>query len=244
MSSERSVAVVTGASQGIGQAYAQRLAEEGFDVAIADLSPAGETEQLVRDAGARAFSTRCDVTDEDEVGAFAEAVREEFGGCDVLVNNAGIYPFDTFDTTTFAQWRKVLSVSLDAPFLMAKAFVPMMREHQWGRVVNVSSSEIWLVNPHLHYITAKTGVIGFTRALATEVAADGITVNAIAPGITATPTTEREASGYLESLPAMQAIQRAGQPRDMAGILAFLISDDAAFFTAQVLIADGGWVRA
>jgi 3-oxoacyl-[acyl-carrier protein] reductase len=98
--------------------------------------------------------------------------------------------------------------------------------------------------PHLHYITAKTGVIGFTRALATEVADDNITVNAIAPGITVTPTTQREAAGYLEALPAMQAIHRAGEPRDMAGILAFLISDDAAFVTAQVLIADGGWVRA
>jgi NAD(P)-dependent dehydrogenase (short-subunit alcohol dehydrogenase family) len=143
---DRKAAVVTGAAQGIGQAYAVRLAEEGVDVAIADLQPADETAELVRAAGARAVTLRCDVTSEEDVDAFAEAVRGEFGRCDILVNNAGIYPFDTFESTTFQQWRRVLAVSLDASFLMAKAFVPMMRANRWGRVVNVSSSEIWLVN--------------------------------------------------------------------------------------------------
>ena len=238
------IAVVTGAAMGIGQAYAKRLAEDGADIAIADIVPATETEDIVRGLGRKVKTMHCDVTSESDVKAFAAFVQQEFGRCDILINNAGIYPYTSFDDMTFEQWRHVLSVDLDGPFLVCKYIVPMMRRQKYGRIMNVCSAECWTIaQNNLHYISAKMGVLGLTRALANEVGDDNIIVNAIAPGITDTKTVQRDAPQYLTSLPKLQVIHRPGHPVDMANVMSFLTSDDAQFMTGQVLTNDGGWAR-
>jgi NAD(P)-dependent dehydrogenase (short-subunit alcohol dehydrogenase family) len=239
------VAVVTGAAAGLGQAFARRLAEEGVNIGIADVTPAQETEAMVDATGREVFSRTCDVASPESVRTFADAVLERYGHVDILVNNAGIYPRSSFAEIEYEQWRKVLAVNLDSAFLMCKAFVPGMQERHWGRVVNIASNTFWLATPmRLHYITSKAALIGFSRALATEVGESGVTVNAIAPGLTRTETTTSGLPATVfDSVAAQQAIKRSELPEDFAGIVAFLTSDDAAFITGQTIAVDGGLVR-
>jgi NAD(P)-dependent dehydrogenase (short-subunit alcohol dehydrogenase family) len=239
------VAVITGAAAGLGQAFARRLAEEGVNVGIADVAPAHETEMMVRALGREVFSGTCDVASPEGVRTFADAVLDRYGHVDILVNNAGIYPRRSFAELDYEQWRKVLAVNLDSAFLMCKAFVPGMQERHWGRVVNIASNTVWLASSmRLHYITSKAALIGFSRALATEVGELGITVNAIAPGLTRTETTTSGLPGSLfDSVAAQQVIKRSEVPEDLVGTVAFLTSDDAAFITGQTISVDGGLVR-
>lgn len=146
---------------------------------------------------------------------------------------------------SFADWRKVMSINLDGPFLLCKAFVPHMRRAKYGRIINVSSAECWmLAAENSHYIASKMGVVGLTRALATEVASDAITVNAIAPGIVNNPTPSPQMTKYLKDIPAnLQAIKRPAEPIDLAKAVAFFASDEAEFITGQTLVVDGGAVR-
>jgi NAD(P)-dependent dehydrogenase (short-subunit alcohol dehydrogenase family) len=241
------VAVITGAARGLGQAFAKRLAEDGAHVAVADLEAGEETASLVRAAGREALAVRCDVSSPESVAGVAREVERAFGRCDILVNNAGIYPSRPFDELTFAEWRRVISVNLDAMFLMAKAFVPGMKARGWGRVVNLASNTFGTPVPGLvHYIASKGGVIGFTRALASDLGPHGVTVNAIAPSLTRTPGTM--VAGHTDParfamVASLQAIKRNEEPDDLVGTLSFLTSDDAAFVTGQTLYVDGGWVR-
>ena len=165
---------------------------------------------------------------------------------DVLVNNAMAYKFGPIEETDLADWRRVMTIGLDAPFLTSRAFLPGMRERGWGRIVNMTSNMLGLTVKEplmLPYITAKSGIVGFTRALASEVGADGITVNCIAPGLTKTPATEVSPFTPFEAMAAQQAIPRTEVPADLVGTLSFLASDDAAFVTGQTLVVDGGLVR-
>jgi NAD(P)-dependent dehydrogenase (short-subunit alcohol dehydrogenase family) len=246
MKHTRKVAVVTGGASGLGQAYARSLAQDGVDIVIADINSAEETEQLVRSAGTQAVSYRCDVSEEQEVGQLAQAVQERFGHCDILINNAGVSTNVPFDDLDFKEWRRVLSINLDSMFLMCKAFVPGMKQQRYGRIVNVSSNTFGLViEGFVHYIASKGGVIGFTRALATDLGPFGITVNALAPGLTSTPLSRAvfEGSSLFDDTVKQQAIKRVETPEDLAGVVSFLASDAAVFITGQTLMVDGGLVR-
>jgi NAD(P)-dependent dehydrogenase (short-subunit alcohol dehydrogenase family) len=243
---ERKVAVVTGGANGLGQAYARRLAQDGADIAIVDITEAQETEALIRAAGTQVASYICDVSSEQAVSRLAQAVQEDFGHCDILINNAGISPNVAFDDMDFKEWRRVLSINLDGMFLMCKAFVPGMKKQHYGRIVNITSNTVGLViEGFTHYVASKGGVIGFTRALATELGEFGIIVNAIAPGLTPTPTTRKmwEGSSLFDDMAKRQAIKRVETPEDLAGAVSFLASDDAVFITGQTLVVDGGLVR-
>ena len=246
------VAVITGAANGIGQAFARRLAEDGVHVAVADTADGGQTVKLVKAAGREALAVACDVSNEESVAAMAKEVEALFGRVDIVVNCAGIYPQQDFATMAFADWRKVLSINLDGTFLVSAAFVPGMCVRKWGRIVNMASSTFGSVTTgFVHYVASKGGVIGFTRALAGDVAADGITVNAIAPGLTRSSGTlvrkPRPGFNNMEeefiAIAKLQAIKRPEVPDDLVGVLSFLTSDDAAFMTGQTLNVDGGRVR-
>ena len=239
------VAVVTGASSGMGQEYARLLAKQGADLVLASRHLATETQKMVEDAGSKVLTQSCDVTSPGDVQALANATKSNFGRCDILINNAGIYPFQPFEEMSFEDWRKILAVNLDSLFFTCKAFLPLMKENNWGRIVNVSSSVCWTVAPNVtHYTAAKMGVIGFTRALATEVADAGITVNAVSPGLVRTGTTENgEQAGMFDMVKQMQAIHRIAEPNDLASVVSFLVSEDSRFMTGQTLSVDDGFVR-
>ena len=247
------IAVVTGAGQGIGQAYARRLADDGAHVVAVDMVEPTDTLSLVTEAGSRAVSVVGDIADPETANEVAGVVEKEFGRCDILINNAGIYPMAAFEDLDFAFWRRMFAVNLDAMFLFCSALVPGMRAQGWGRVVNMTSNTVGLNITHcVPYIASKAGVIGFTRGLASEVGVDGVTVNAIGPSLVQTPTTMNREAGPGGLSPAeeatfiadMQALKRAETPDDLVGAMAFLTSDDAAFITAQTLFVDGGLVRA
>lgn len=241
------VAVVTGGANGIGQVFAKQLAADGADIALADLADTTETVSAIEQLGRRAVSISCDVTDPDAVAAFAGAVEDAFGRCDILINNVGIFPNQPFDEITFEDWRRVMSTNLDSMFLMAKAFVPGMKARGWGRIVNMASNTFNTpVTGYAHYVASKGGVVGFTRALASDLGEHGITVNAIAPSLVrthGTMVTEPREEARFEAVASFQAIKRTQQPDDLAGAMAFLTSDQAAFITGQTYYVDGGWVR-
>ena len=240
----KGTAVITGAANGIGQAYAQRLAADGFDIAVADVVDASATCQLVAEEGRKFFSAIVDVTSPESTQKFATEVAAHMPPVAALVNNAGIYPWKSFEDTDYETWKKVISVNLDGAFLMSKAFVPVMKNNHFGRIVNVASTTFWLNAPEMTaYIASKGGVIGFTRALASEVGAFGINVNAIAPGLTNTKTMHGINADIFEYLPKQQAIPRMIEPQDIVGVVSFLCSTDSGFVTGQTIAADGGQVR-
>ncbi|MGI8591524.1 MAG: SDR family NAD(P)-dependent oxidoreductase [Nakamurella sp.] len=248
--SPRRTAIVTGGARGIGQACAVRLAQAGHDVAVVDLIDATEAADAVRAAGGRSLTVRCDVSIPDDITHAFAAVDREFGGCDVLVNNAGIFPRRSFAELDLDLWHRVLDVNLTATFLFCKAVVPGMTEREFGRIINISSDTVGLpVENVAHYITSKSAIIGFIRALASEIGKHGITVNSVAPGLTPTAgllanqpnpaVGEQLFAGIVERQP----IKRISQPTDVAAAVAWFASDEAGFITAQTLVVDGGLVR-
>jgi NAD(P)-dependent dehydrogenase (short-subunit alcohol dehydrogenase family) len=241
-------AVVTGAaSNGIGRAFARRLAEEGVTVAILDIADGSETESLCAAAGTPARTFTADLTDGDEIAAAGSEIARELGGVDILVHNAGIYPRSLFLDMDLGEWDRVMDINLNSLFHLGKAFVPGMVDRGWGRVVSMVSTTFHTgFGGFTHYTASKGGVIGFTRTLADEVGEHGVTVNAIAPSVVRTATTEsgvQAAEDFFGTIAQQQAIKRPQVPADLVGTMSFLTSDDAAFMTGQTLVVDGGWVR-
>src|ERR1700676_1695531 len=237
---EGRVALVTGAAQGIGQAIALALAERGAQVIGTDLKPPQET---ARKIGPTACAFQLDVTqEEDWHSVFGKSL--DVGGVDIVVNNAGYFPNRSIDELDLPTWRKTFATNLDSHFLSVKCFLPAMRKKKWGRFVGISSNMVGLAIPGMsHYIATKMGIIGFMRGLANDVASDGITANAVLPGLTNTLATALQSEEQKRSTWEQQAIKRLGEPEDMTGAILFLTSDDAAFITGLAIVVDGGQYR-
>lgn len=242
------IALVTGGSQGLGRAYAERLAAEGATVLVVDIQPDnGVTDHLLAQGAEAAEFHQLDLARSGDVMQFIETVIARHGRLDILVNNAGISSPCSYENTDLEYLRKVLTTNVEAAFLLCKGFAGSMMENRYGRIINIASTTLNLVMPDgLAYIMSKGAIVGMTRALATELGSYGITVNCIAPGLVRTPATEgaRQGDEFFEGFAQMQAIKRPAVPQDLAGAMSFLASDDAAFITGQTLIVDGGMTRA
>lgn len=239
-------ALVTGASRGIGRAIALALASKGFAVALnyAGSHDAAEAvKKEIEAAGGKAFTVQGDVSKSEDVGRVFMAVKDEFGGLDVLVNNAGINRDALLIRMKESNWDDVIATDLKSDFLTTKAAAAMMMRKRKGSIINISSVVGIMGNiGQANYAAAKAGVIGLTKACAKEMAARNIRVNAVAPGFIETAMTdgipEKIREGMISSIP----MGRMGQPEDVAKAVCFLASDDSSYITGQVLVVDGGLV--
>jgi 3-oxoacyl-[acyl-carrier protein] reductase len=246
--SER-VAIVTGGAGGIGAAISRRLSNDGFAVAVLDLSATGGDAVVaeIEAAGGTALSVGADVGDEDAVAAAVATVAERLGPPTVLVNNAGVTRDNLLFKMTSGDWDAVMDVHLKGAFLMSRAAQKFMIDANWGRIVNMSSSSALGNRGQANYSTAKAGLQGLTKTLAIELGKFGITVNAIAPGFIETEmtiATARRIGMPFEEFKATSAsripVGRVGQPEDIAATTAFFVSDEASFVSGQVLYLTGG----
>lgn len=239
------VAVVTGAATGIGEAYARGLAAAGAAVVLADVH--GEAAEVVaksiNSAGGRAIAVRTDVAVSESAAAMAETAVREFGGIDLLVNNAAIYgemQFDLLVTVDWDYYRKFMDVNMDGALVVSRAVYPYMRQRGGGAIVNQSSTAAWLYSGF--YGLAKAATNALTQQLAHELGGMNIRVNAIAPGPTDTAATRVQAGDAANELVNGMALKRMGTPDDMLGMCLFLLSDEASWVTGQIINVDGGQV--
>lgn len=244
---EGKVAIVTGAAGYLGMAHSVHMAREGARVVVTDIIDGQKTVDAVTEAGGEAIFQRVDVTSWDDVQRMADDTRAEYGRIDILVNNAALVANIQKPWTEFTpdEWDRNLAVDLKGMFMCARAVYPTMQQQRSGRIVNISSGTMMIGMPNfLPYVSAKAGVIGFTRSLATELGTDNITVNAILVGL-----FPHEIAGLdnmeamTEMVMGMQALKRVGQPDDLSPTVAFLASDDAGWVTGQAIAVDGGLVR-
>jgi NAD(P)-dependent dehydrogenase (short-subunit alcohol dehydrogenase family) len=235
------VAVVTGAARGIGFATAERLAAAGVRVAVVDIDGSGAAAAAARLATPEARSFVADVADEEDVRRAFGQIIDEYGRVDILVNNAGIYPHTPYEEVTFSHWQHVVHVNLDSVYLCCNAVLPTMKSQGYGRIVSVSSGA-WLIGvPTLApYVAAKAGVVALTRVLSKMYGPEGITVNAIYPGLIETDNSLAQAPDAFDELVAAQDVRRRGKPTDIAGCVMYLVRPDTEFLTGQTINVDGG----
>ena len=238
-------AIVTGGSQGIGQATALRFAREGAQVVVADLNEeaGADTVEVITEAGGTAQFVTCNVADRADVDALMESTIEAFGTLDILVNNAGITRDATLKKMDPDDFRAVIKVNLEGVFHCTQAAYPHMSASEHGRVLNAASVVGLYGNfGQTNYVASKSGVIGMTRTWAREFGRDSITVNAVAPGFIETPMVDTVPDKVLNNLKEKTPLGRLGTAEDIANAYTFLASDDAAFITGAVLSVDGGLV--
>jgi 3-oxoacyl-[acyl-carrier protein] reductase len=242
----RRVALVTGASRGIGRAVAERLAADGFHAVLtfrADAAGAADAVAAIRASGGSAEATRCDAASKEDIVALAERLDAERDGVDVLVNNAAVLRNGLFALMPDASWEIVLKTALGGTFHTTKAVIRSMLHRRWGRIVNVSSLAAFSGSAgQTNYAAAKGALVSFTKSLAAEVGPYGVTVNAIAPGFVETEMisflSKEAREDFLKRIPA----RRFGQPADIAPFVSFLCGDGAAYLTGQTIRIDGGFV--
>ena len=243
-------AIITGGGQAIGRAYALAFAQEGANVVVADLDGANAEAVAgeIAAAGGSAISVQADVGEPASVEGMAAAAREAFGGTDVLLNNAAIFTRlgrCGFEDIPLEEWDRVMRVNVTDGMLCAAAVLPDMRVKKQGRIINVPSSTVPMGLPwFMHYVTSKSAVIGMTRVMARELGPDGITANAIMPGLI---ETEAENPGRTDAIRAkvidLQCVKELGTPGDLTGLAVFLASDSSGYITGQTIAADGGSVH-
>ncbi len=240
------VAIVTGASRGIGRAIAQELSKFGANVVVNYASSSDAAEEvvdLITKAEGSAIAIQADVSQADQVDALLKSVMEKFNRVDILVNNAGITRDTLLLRMKLEDWQAVIDLNLSGVFLCTRAVSKVMLKQRFGRIINITSIAGLMGNPgQANYSAAKAGVIGFTKTIAKEFASRGITVNAVAPGFIATDMTSNiNSEEILKFIP----ISRFGQPEEVAGMVRFLAADPAAgYITGQVFNVDGGMVMA
>lgn len=240
---DQKVSLVTGASQGIGEAIAEELGKEGATVVLVDI----QKEKLIQvarrlsDQGIKALPYEADVTRFEQVNAVTEAVIQELGKIDHLINNAGITRDSLLLRMKEEDWDLVLAVNLKGAFNFSRAVLKHMISARYGRIVNISSVVGLMGNfGQTNYAASKAGLIGFSKSLAREVAARGITVNCVAPGYIATPMTEKLSDEVKKAFLEIIPMKRFGLPVEVARVVKFLCSDDAAYITGQVINVNGG----
>lgn len=246
VSLENHVAVVTGASKGLGREMAEALAAAGAKVALVARNEEllSEVVRGIRARGGTAEYIMADVTDETAAAEVDQMVKEAFGVCDILINNAGINNRKPIEEMSLDEWHEILEVNLTGPFSMSRTFVPGMKGLRWGRIINMTSimSHVSLAN-RTGYSTTKSGLLGFTRALALELAPYNITVNGISPGPFATemnrPLIEDpdKNSQFLASIP----VGRWGKVEEIGSLAVYICSEAAGFLTGTDVVIDGGW---
>ncbi len=249
---EGKVAAITGAARGIGRGIAERFVSEGARVAILDINAEGAT-AAASEIGDAAIGIACDVSSADSVQKAVAEIRDRLGDIDILVNSAGYSQIVPIEKTTDDIWDRTLNINLRGPFLLCRAVVPSMKERGWGRIINLASQSGKKGNSsYTAYCASKFGVIGLTQALSQELAEDGITVNAICPGIVFTEMwgpeqinayaakRDMRPEDVKEYLLGKIPMKRAATIEDVAGLAAFLASDEAAYFTGQSYNVTGG----
>ncbi len=241
------VAIVTGAAQGIGAAFARAMAAEGAKIAIADLDTGEAVVDELKAGGAEAIDVPTDVADEDSCKAMVARTVEAFGGLDIIVNNAAVFTTverKPFDQISVEEWDKVLAVNTKGVWLCCKAAVPEMRKKKYGKVISICTGRIFKGSPFfLHYDASKAAVLGITRALARELGDDNISVNAIAPGSTMSENVLKRTNwmgGGPQRTRATRAIKQDETPEDLVGACLYLASADSDFVTGQTIVVDGG----
>jgi NAD(P)-dependent dehydrogenase (short-subunit alcohol dehydrogenase family) len=237
------VAIVTGASRGLGKAVALEVAQEGATLALIGRHEA-KLKETAAEAGAEAHIFFVDVTQESEVQTLRQQIQSRFGHVDILVNNAGVMLRKPLVDCTLDEWRTVIDTNLTSAFLMCQAFVPLMRGRGYGRIINIASTLAHVALPgRTAYAATKAGLLGLTRALALELADDGITVVSISPGPFATELTAplRKDVALDAQILSKVPLGRWGDPREIGKLVRFLCSEDASYITGTDILIDGGW---
>ena len=244
MSLKGKVAVVTGGGSGIGRAISLQLASDGAAVAVWDLNgdSAEETVKLIIEQGGQAIACVGDASSKDDIARGAELTRQSFGPISILVNNAGISAFTPFMSITEEMIDRINAINIKGPMLCCQEIIPDMLDSGWGRIINISSSSAQTGAPMMcHYSASKGGVIAFTKSLALELAAKGITVNNVPPGFVDTPMLRSSPVDIDKQIEA-SPMKRAGNPEDIATACSFLASDKAGYITGLTLGVNGGRV--